>query len=133
MSGEKFKGLNTDTFEFYANIIELKEKHLVPDGVISDANIGHTVEFDENNVQETSYKAILDFGLLDVDKKDIEVEDKDLSFVGITSDMLVIDVGTNRKASGQVKYKVGDKIRFKPNYMAVARLLNSKFIDKIYD
>ena len=48
----------------------------------------------------------------------------------MTSDMLVINLGTNKTAEGNKKYNIGDKIKFKPNYMAVARLLNSKFIDK---
>jgi len=132
LDGKRFKELHTDTFEFYANIIELKEKNIVPDGVISDANIGHTTEFNKNDITETSYKAILDIGLLDVDKEDISSNDKNISFVGVTSDMLVIDIGDNKTKSGKPKLKVGDKIKFIPNYMAVARLLNSKFIDKVY-
>lgn len=132
LDGKQFKELNTDTFEFYANIIELEEKNLVPDGIINHANIGHTSDFKENDITEKSYKAILDFGMLDVDKEDIETKDTTISFVGITSDMLVIDVGDNKTKAGHLKYKVGDKIKFKPNYMAVARLLNSKFIDKVY-
>jgi predicted amino acid racemase len=131
LNNERFKSLHTETFEFYANIIELNEKNLVPDGVIGDANIGQTSEFDESNLTKTSYKAILDFGLLDVDKEDIEAEEP-MTFVGVTSDMLVIDLGDNKTASGATRYKVGDRVKFKPNYMAVARLLNSKFIDKVY-
>lgn len=69
---------------------------------------------------------------MDVEKGDIEATDNTLKFVGITSDMLVVDIGNNTTADGQKKYRVGDKIRFKPNYMAVARLLNSKFIEKKY-
>lgn len=133
LDNKQFKKLHTDTFEFYANIIELEEKPIVPNGIITEANVGYTSEYNENNTQETSYKAILDFGLLDVDKNDIEVDDKNISFVGVTSDMLVVDIGNNKTKSGKKKYKVGDKIKFKPNYMAVARLLNSKFIDKIYN
>lgn len=129
---KQFKSLSIDTFEFTANIIELEEKKIVPDGIISDANIGHTAEYDELNINETTVKAILDFGLLDVDKSDIQTYDEDLAFVGITSDMLVVDLGTNRTEDGKKKYNIGDKIYFKPNYMAVARLLNSKFIDKRY-
>jgi predicted amino acid racemase len=68
--------------------------------------------------------------MLDVDKADIDAVDDDIKFVGITSDMLVIDIGANKKPDGKQKYTVGDKIKFKPNYMAVARLLNSKFIEK---
>jgi hypothetical protein len=44
--------------------------------------------------------------------------------------MLVVDIGNNRTKDGKKKYNIGDKVQFTPNYMAVARLLNSKFIDK---
>lgn len=130
LSNDKFIDLSTDTFSFYANIIELEEKKLVPDGIISDANIGHTAKINNNDLGETSYKAILDFGLLDVDRHEIEQKDDDIKFVGITSDMTVVDLGKNRTADGKRKYKVGDKICFQPSYLGVARLLNSKFIDK---
>lgn len=130
LDNTKFKDLSTETFEVTANIIELEEKKIVPEGVITDANIGHTANYNEDDINETSVKAILDFGLLDVDQNDIEALDKDISFVGITSDMLVIDIGSNKTKEGEKKYKIGDKIKFKPNYMAVARLLNSKFIEK---
>ena len=133
LDNKKFKELSTDTFEFSANIIELEEKKIVPEGIISDANIGHSADFSEENQSETSIKAILDFGMLDVEKDDIKANDKDLKFVGITSDMLVVDVGANKTESGKNKYSIGDKISFKPNYMAVARLLNSKFIDKKFE
>lgn len=133
MDNKKFKELSTDTFEFNANIIELEKKKIVPEGIICEANVGHTASYDESDIGESSYKAILDFGLLDVDKKDIEAVDESLIFVGITSDMLVVDLGTNKTASGEKKYNIGDKIHFKPNYMGVARLLGSKFIHKSYD
>ena len=132
LNNEKFKNLNTDTFEFKANIIELEEKQIVPDGVISNANVGHTSDSVDMNNNETSFKAILDFGLLDVNQEDIEPEDSSNEFVGITSDMMVIDLGANKDEKNKVKYKVGDVISFKPNYMAVARLLNSKFIEKTF-
>ena len=133
LKNERFKDLSTDTFEFTANIIELEKKQIVPEGTISEANVGHAIQFDEKDAGESSYKAILDFGLLDVYKEDIEPMDKDISFVGITSDMLVVDIGSNKNKNGTEKYKIGDKMHFKPNYMAVARLLNSKFIDKIFN
>jgi predicted amino acid racemase len=132
LDNKPFKELETDVFEFKANIIELEYKKLVPEGKIGDANIGHTADFDKKNKGVKSYKAIVDFGLLDVNPDDIEFLDESLSFVGITSDMLVIDIGSNKDENNQKKYSVGDTIGFKANYMAVARLLNSKFIDKKY-
>jgi predicted amino acid racemase len=133
LDNKQFKELSTDTFQFCANIIELEEKKIVPDGIISHGAVGHSADFNEVNVNETSLKAILDFGLLDVDQNDIEFIDKELEFVGITSDMLVVDIGINKTKEGEKKYSIGDKIYFKPNYMAVARLLNSKFIDKKFE
>lgn len=130
LDNEQFLELSTDTFEFRANIIELEEKKIVPEGTISDANVGHAAAFDVEAANDTTFKAILDFGLLDVDKSDIESYDEDIQFVGITSDMLVVDLGRNKTKDGKKKYRIGDQLIFKPNYMAVARLLNSKFIDK---
>ncbi len=130
---QKFKELSIDTFEFQANIIELEVKQNVPDGEISDANVGHTAEYNQEDRGKTSVKAILDFGMLDVNREDIEPIGSDLNFIGITSDMIVVDLGDNLDENQQPKYKVGDLIRFKPNYMAVARLLNSKFIDKVFE
>ena len=133
LTNQPFKELSTDAFHFTGNIIELAEKKIVPDGIINDANVGHTAKYDTKDIKETSMKAILDFGMLDVDRADIEPTDGNVSFVGITSDMLVIDLGKNKTEKGDQKYHVGDKIHFKPNYMAVARLLNSKFIAKKYE
>jgi predicted amino acid racemase len=133
LDNKQFRDLSTDTFMFTANIIELEEKKIVPEGIISDGNVGHSADFDNKDASETSIKAILDFGLLDVDQNDIEFIDEKLEYVGITSDMLVVDIGTNTAKDGQKKYSIGDKLHFKPNYMAVARLLNSKFIDKKFE
>jgi predicted amino acid racemase len=130
LNNEKFLDLNIDTFNFYTNIIELEEKGLVPDGVIGDASIGHSAEVQRANKGETTYKAILDFGLLDVDHEGLTSDDPQIKLVGITSDMTVVEIGDNIDEEGNEKYKVGDTICLDPNYIAVARLLNSKFIDK---
>ncbi len=130
LDNETFNELSAETFRFYANIIELEEKEIVPDGVISDASIGHTEDFDQEMISETTYKAIVDFGLLDVDMNELELLDPSIQYVGITSDMTVLDLGDNLTSDKKKKYRVGDKICFKPSYMAVARLLNSKFIEK---
>lgn len=122
--GKKFRNLSTHAFNFSAEIIELEKKESVPDGNIGDAGIGHTADFDENE-NRTSYRAIVDFGSIDVDTNDLILRDQNIQFIGTTSDMTVYDLGNNSK-----KYKVGDKIHFLPNYMATARLLNSKYITK---
>ncbi|MCB0761218.1 MAG: alanine racemase [Flavobacteriales bacterium] len=128
LDNQPFENLHTHTFELAANIIEIEEKKVLPDGHIGDANVGHTANLDAASKEDTSVKAILDFGLIDVAQEDIEPIDKSITFVGITSDMLVVDLGP----AGEKKYQIGDQVRFAPNYMAVARLLHSKFIDQVF-
>lgn len=134
LDNKKFNNLNTDTFEFNANIIELEQKKLYPEGEISEASIGDIAEISEKNKTQTTTKAILDFGLLDVNHEDLSTteQSKNVKFVGMTSDMLVVDLGDNLDENGKERFKVGDTLNFQPNYMAVARLLNSKFIDRKY-
>ena len=129
---ERFQNLSTDAFEYLANIIELELKETSPDGILTEGNIGHTAENNEEQDYQHSYRAILDFGLLDVDIQELKAKDPDVKFAGTTSDMSVYDLGPALK-SKSCKYKVGDKIKFVPSYMAIARLMSSKFIDKSVD
>lgn len=129
LDNQLWRDLSGETFDYTANIVELEEKEYVPDGVIGEGNIGHSEEFDKNP-EDTTYKAIVDFGLLDVDTDELKPSDPSVKFIGTTSDMTVYDLGTNKTKSGEWKYKVGDKIIFKPTYMGIARLMNSKFISK---
>lgn len=133
LKNEAFLDLNTETFEFKANIIELEEKKLVPEGTISDANIGHVADFEDHKPTSSSHKAILDFGLVDVEQDNLSLKgNEEVKFVGTTSDMTVIDIGDNLNEDGSPKFKVGDTLNFSTNYMAVCRLLGSKFVTKTY-
>ncbi len=124
---KKFKNLSTKAFEFKANIIEFARKDSVPDGIIGEGNIGNVANNNDSNKQSQSYRAIMDFGILDVDVEDIVPVEKNISFAGTTSDMTVYTIdGKDAKD----KYRVGSQITFQPNYMAVARLMNTSFITK---
>ncbi len=125
LNNKKFRDLSTSTIEFNAEILELNKKELEPDGIIGDANVGHTadVQFAEG-VKET-YRCIVDFGQLDVDVKELIPKDEQLNFVGTTSDMTVYDLGINKG-----NYKVGKQVSYRPNYTSIARLMNSRYITK---
>lgn len=119
------KGMESDVFILSSEIIELIEKPVVPMGEMGTNMEGHALSFDDNLLGTTSYRAIIDIGLLDVDDKQLTPIDKKVSIVGASSDMLVIDLADNPK-----KYKVGDLLKFKMNYLGTVRVLNSKYIDK---
>lgn len=120
-----FKKMHSDVFTLYAEIIELIEKSIVPSGKMGTNVEGESYEFDKSDIGETSYRAIIDLGLLDVETVHIELVDKSLKLAGASSDMIVIDLDENKK-----KYKVGDLIEFKLDYMGILRIMNSKYIEK---
>ncbi|WP_372641576.1 alanine racemase [Ancylomarina sp.] len=120
-----FEKMHSDIFSLYSEIIELTEKPMVPEGLLGTNVEGEDFEFDEANIGETSNRAIIDIGLLDVDVDHLELVDKTIKIAGASSDMIVIDLGENIK-----KYKVGDLIEFQLDYMGTLRILNSKYIEK---
>lgn len=119
------EGMEGDVFMLYSEIIELIEKPVVPSGDMGTNVDGHSFEFSQEQLGETSYRALIDIGLLDVDEKHITPVDDKISIVGGSSDMFVIDLGDNPQ-----QYKVGDLIPFKLSYMGTVRILNSRYIDK---
>ena len=114
-----------NVFKLFAEIIELTEKSRVPTGVLGSNIEGKSYEFNENDLGKKSYRAIVDLGLLDVDEKHIWSSDKNIKFVGATSDMIVIDLKNNPN-----NYKVGNLLEFNMDYMGLLRLMNSKYIEK---
>jgi ornithine racemase len=119
------KEMATDVFMLYAEIIELIEKPILPDGEMGTNVTGHSSNFDETLLGKTSYRALVDIGLLDVDSKHIKPIDKKCEIVGGSSDMFVLDLNDNPN-----NYKIGDLLEFKMDYMGVLRVLNSKYIEK---
>ncbi len=118
-------GMLRDVFMVFAEIIELNEKPLVPSGEIGTNVAGEIKVFDEEDYGKTTYRAILDIGLLDIDIKNLEPLDKGVAFQGASSDMIVLDLGVRKP-----KYKVGDLVAFRVNYMGTLSILNSDYISK---
>lgn len=115
--------MHQDVFKLYAEIIELREKPMIPDGDLGHNLTGDVLEFDESN--SSSHRAIIDIGLLDVEDSHIMAVDKDLKIVGSSSDMMVVDLGDNIKG-----YKVGSLVEFDLDYMGILRLMSCDYVDK---
>ena len=99
----KFKKMHSDVFTLYSEIIELNEKPIVPIGEMGTNVEGESYSFDQSKIGETSYRAIIDLGLLDADMDHLEFADRSLKFAGASPDMIVFDLGAMKK-----HYKVGD-------------------------
>lgn len=118
-------GMKADVFELFTEIIEITEKPMLPIGELAANPQGDVLEVDATLYGQTSYRAILDVGLLDLDPKYITSVEGGYEVVGASSDMLVLDLGSN-----ETNHKVGDIIRLKLKYMGVLQLLNSSYIEK---
>ena len=119
------ENMHPDVFRLYSEIIELSEKPVVPIGEMGTNVEGNEFNFKEEDIGQKTYRAILDLGLLDVDKQHITPIDKDIEYLGGSSDMMVIDLGQNKQG-----YQVGDLIEFSMDYMGTLRAINSRYIDK---
>lgn len=119
-------GMHNDVFRLYTEIIEITEKPLVPMGEMGTNPSGETQEIDPDDYGKTSFRAILDIGLLELDPKFLILEDHmKFDIAGASSDMIVLDLGENPN-----EYKVGDMIPFRLEYMGVLGLMNSNYIEK---
>lgn len=117
-------GMKEDVFELFTEIIEITEKPMVPIGNLAANPQGEILEIDPALYGQTSYRAILDVGLLDIDPKYL-ISDDSLEILGASSDMLIIDLGKNEHG-----HKVGDLVRFRLKYMGALHILNSNYIEK---
>lgn len=126
ISGKTIKGMKADVLKFDAQIIEMQEKPKVPIGQLEENPSGETFKVNESDYGKTSYRAILDVGLLDINPDYLIPTDKHLAISGASSDMIVIDMGDTRR-----NYNVGDFITFKLKYMGALSLLNSNYIEKV--
>lgn len=124
LHNKKFMNLSTSAIEFSAEILEFYKKEMIPDGKIGEAAVGHIAELNNRDNKE-SYRCLVDFGQLDVDAENLYPKDKQVNFIGTTSDMTVYDLGI--KANG---YSVKEKLHFRPNYMSIARIMNSRYMAK---
>jgi len=118
-------GMHGDVFELFAEIIEMQEKPLLPSGTLAANPQGEIMEIDPSLYGQSSYRAILDIGLLDVDPKYLIADDGEFEILGASSDMLILDLGKN--PSG---YRVGDLVKFRLKYMGALAILNSDYIEK---
>ncbi len=124
-TGKPIKTMKSNVFKLFSQIIEITKKPKVPIGVLAENPSGEVFEVNESDYGITSYRAILDIGLLDISPDYLMPNDSKITIVNASSDMLVVDLGKTRR-----NYKVGDFITFELKYMGALRLMSSDYIEK---
>jgi ornithine racemase len=113
-------GLHTDAFTLTAEVIEVAMKPAQPWGDRAQAAFG---EAPARTGSKTVHQAILALGRQDVDPDGLQPPEG-ITFLGMSSDHLVVDLGDHQVA-------VGDEIDFGVGYGALVRAMTSPFVIKV--
>lgn len=124
--GGTLPGMHDDVFKLHTEVIELQEKSVVPTGDRMENPSGRMQEFDPADRDRTTYRAIIDVGLLDVQPRFLIPDDDRVTVIEASSDMLVVDLGES-----SYEYKVGDIMTFGLKYMGALTVMNSRYVDKV--
>ena len=123
-TGRPVEGLNTDCFVLEAEIVELKTKPSKPIGRSGPNAFGEYLEYPDRGIMK---RAILGIGRQDVTVDGLTPVDPDVEIIGASSDHLIVNL-----TECSTDYKVGDIVRFIPDYGALLHLFTSKYVDRCY-
>jgi predicted amino acid racemase len=123
LHGGRLEGLE-NAFTLEAEILEIGEKNLVPVGEIAAdvAPFGAGAE-EEASPGARGLRALVALGQLDTEVGGLTPMDPEHRIVGASSDISVVNLGDNR-----ARLSVGDTIRFRPDYPAVARAMSGRYL-----
>jgi predicted amino acid racemase len=120
----RIPGTFDDAVTLEAQIIEIQTKPSLPLGERGiDAFEERPVFTDRGRIR----RAICAVGRQDLEPKGIIPADKGVEILGASSDHLIMDI-----SAAERNYRVGDTVRFVPNYVALLRLFSSPYIGRVY-
>ena len=126
INGGILPGLRGDAIVLEAEIAEIKEKSLV--SLVETTAMTPFIS-EVNNEERTpgmrGYRALVSVGNLDTEISGLTPMNPKYSIAGASSDITVVNIGDETDG-----LKVGDTIKFRPNYAAFVRLMNGKYIAK---
>lgn len=112
----------TDIFTLRGEIVELRRKGSVPQGLIGPNAFNEVPVFEDyGNI----WRAILAVGEQDTRCDTLDPRDKKIRIMGSSSDHLLLDVTHSVQ-----DYKTGDVIDFTPDYAALLRAMTSPYVTK---
>ncbi len=128
VNGGTLPGLRSDTVELEAEVIEIKEKSLVP-AVETGTHTPFQTEGQEDlQPGQRGYRALISVGNLETEVAGLTPVNPDHHIAGASSDVSVVNVGSDING-----LRVGSTIRFRPNYGALLRLMSGIYVDKVVE
>lgn len=124
LTREPILGLHTDAFELSAPVIECKVKPSMPRGTVAQDAYGNRPSFEDRGQRR---RAICALGRQDVMAEWITPLDAGVEILGASSDHLICDVEEMAAAP-----RLGQALRFRPNYAATVQLFTSPYVHKVF-
>jgi predicted amino acid racemase len=122
LTGNNLPDLFQDAFIVEAEVIQAKWKPAVPDGEVGLDAFGRVPEIP---VQEPGIRLLLNLGHQDTPLTGLTPLDPDLTVMGGSSDYLVM--------ASRRPVKVGEVVRFLPNYWSLLGLMTSPYVWRVYE
>jgi predicted amino acid racemase len=124
LTREPILGLHADAFELSAPVIECKVKPSMPRGTVAQDAYGNSPSFEDRGDRR---RAICALGRQDVMAEWITPLDAGVEILGASSDHLICDVEEMAAPP-----RLGQALRFRPNYAATVQLFTSPYVDKVF-
>jgi len=127
IQGGTLPGLRDDAITLEVEVVEVREKSLVPIGEVGSFTPFETIN-DDQDLQpgQRGYRAVVTIGQLDTEIQGLTPLDKRYQLAGASSDLAVLNIG--EEAEG---LSVGDSVYFRPSYGSLVRLMLSPYVDKV--
>ncbi len=117
-------GLEYNTVEVTAEVIEVRSKPTSPQGRVTQDAFGHRPSFEDRGERR---RAIVNLGRADVEPELLTPLMDGIQVLGGSSDHIVLDVEDAKE-----EIVLGSQIKFLPGYGALLRLIGSPYVGKIY-
>lgn len=126
--GGTLQGLRDDAIFLEADIVEMKEKNLIPLGESTAHTPFEPIEqkISDHEPGQRGYRAVISIGQLDTEVGGLQPLNPRHRLAGASSDLSVLNVGENPGG-----LRVGDSIKFRLNYAALVRAMSSPYIEKV--
>jgi predicted amino acid racemase len=126
INGGTLPDLRDDAITLEVEVVEVREKGLVPLGETASITPFETFDDDESQPGQRGYRAVVTVGQLDTEIQGLTPLDERYRLTGASSDLAVLNLGDNPE-----RLSVGDSISFRPGYGSLVRLMLSPYIDKV--
>ncbi|MBU1319068.1 MAG: alanine racemase [candidate division Zixibacteria bacterium] len=123
VNGGTLPELRDDVVLLEAEIAEIKEKGLVPLSETGSMTPFESETDDDLSPGQRGYRALISVGQLDTDIAGLTPLDSRYRIAGASSDITVVNLGSDSHG-----LRIGDSIKFRPNYAAMLRLMSGKYV-----